>query len=231
MKINYINNINIRSSVKFFTLSAICCFLCLPAEAQRRRVAVSNSMSTNYAKPMHYISGALGMFGSSGGYYTGQRSDSNQTTTAANNLSGLFGIGADYDYMMADDLSVGGLFRYYSTSDSLGDSTSTQPEVTLTALTIGGMVRAYFQTENWIFSAGTGLGIFSPTYKYKQGGTNYDVDVNTGFGLYTSLGMGFKVNEDFVLGVENLRMLGLGEKLNGWILNDFMIKGRFSFGG
>ncbi len=166
------------------------------------------------------FSGALGFFGSNVGTIV---EDSSQRTT---NLSGVFGLGGDFEYFMADDFSLGAIFRYYNTSDDIGTT-----EYTNSLLTLGGIARAYLaETPSWSLIGTGGLGVLEAEVKTKpQGGTSETVDSGMRIGLYMGVTVLYKLNSKTRLGVENMRILGLGERLNGWVLSDYMAKVMFIF--
>jgi hypothetical protein len=173
--------------------------------------SVFTSSSSDNAGRMA-VSGALGFYGGEG-FYTANNSQAPTT------ISGLFGFGGDFDYYLYDDLSIGGLLRYYSTSDSVNGDDRTN-----TLLTLGGTVRAHIiETSHWSANLATGLGILNGTVK--QGSTTYDP--GSTFGLYFGTTLLYKFSSQLAFGIENMRMMGLGSNVNGWPLNDFMFKVRF----
>jgi hypothetical protein len=183
----------------------------------------------NYGGAQHAASGAIGFY--SPGYTSWNGTQGGNTHSINPKSSGLFGVGGDYEYIYKPDLTIGGIFRYYSTGDNIGNGTATTNEETVRIWTLGAMVKAYASSEDWLGYVGTGLGVLAPTYKLQTGGTTVDYDINTGFGFYFAMGLQYKVNKQMSFGIENLRAMGLGEKINGWPINDFMFKGRFTFGG
>jgi hypothetical protein len=159
------------------------------------------------------VGGGIGFYGSGGATYV------QGTSTASPALTGMFGLGGDFDYYLADDFSVGGVFRYYSTSDTVNST-----EYSNTLMTIGGIARAHvFETANWSGNISTGFGMLSATVK----SGNSTVDPGTNFGLYFGLATFYKFSSSMHIGFENLRMMGLGTATNGWPLSDFFIKARF----
>lgn len=170
------------------------------SEAQSRRMAVS---------------GALGIFDQGvNRYQDGSRSGSSD-------VSGLLGIGGDFEMMYSRDLSFGGLLRYYNTSESYNGS-----ETSVSITTFGGFIRGYYNADGWALYAGPGIGFVAPSVK-SSGGENVSYGLNLGF--YWAMGMLYHITPEFSLGVENLRMVAIGEKVNGSPINDYMFKGRFSF--
>ncbi|MEQ1877442.1 MAG: hypothetical protein ABL958_12420 [Bdellovibrionia bacterium] len=204
----------------------------LDAGAQtRRRSTGTYTDSTSYSSPTTTssggmagrmsASGALGFFGTNGGTITANNAATGQPT-----LSGFFGLGGDFDYFMSDDWSVGGIFRYYSSSDSAAFGSAGNAEYTDTLMTIGGTVKAYvFDTTHWQGNITTGLGMVTAQVK---AGSN-SVDSGTSFGFYWGLTLLYKMSSDMAFGVENMRMIALGSSLNGWPLSDYMLKARFMF--
>jgi hypothetical protein len=202
-----------NSILKYALVIPLALALSAPAFAQRSAYSTSSSSSGRMA-----ISGALGFFGSNGGVLF---NDPNGPTLMA--LSGLFGLGGDFDYYIRDDISIGGLFRYYSTSDTMGG------EYTDTVMTLGGTVRAHIiDTTSWSGNVSTGLGILNPTSKRPSGANSTTTtDPGMNFGFYFGMTILYKLNPDMHLGFENLRAIGLGDKVNGWVLSDYMVKLRF----
>jgi hypothetical protein len=166
------------------------------------------------------VSGALGFFASG----IGTVSDNNNHVQEAS-LSGAFGIGGDYEYFLDSDISVGALLRYYNTSDTLANVNFTN---TLTS--VGGIVRAYLlDTRHWVFATTGGLGFTDESVKVNPNTGNFNAsftaDSGMTLGLYLGMSIQYKLTSTVVLGVENLRILGLGRgRLNGWVLSDYMAK-------
>lgn len=157
------------------------------------------------------VSGAFGFFSSGLGHI------SEGPNSANSNLSGLFGFGGDFDYFIKPTMSAGAILRYYNTTDSIA---SVDRKDTL--LTIGAVFRAYLiDTNEWSFVATTGLGMVDAKVKSSPGNT---VDSDTAFGAYMGMGVFYKCTSSVRVGVENLRILGLGEHVNGWVLSDYMGK-------
>lgn len=167
------------------------------------------------------VSGVFGFFSSGLGTISDSDNSGNST------LSGLFGLGGDFDYFIDSDISVGAILRYYSTTDSLNHT-----DYTNTLTTLGGVLRAYLvDTRNWSFVGTTGLGLTGATVKSSPANPNNakSVDSGMGFGLYLGMGVMYKLNSTTRVGVENMRILGLGDRLNGWVLSDYMAKATFFF--
>lgn len=193
--------------------------LSITAAAQSRRISASDYRGSSSGT--HAISGAFGFYnpGSALLIDTSKATGSQNVSPAA---SGFFGIGGDYEYIMAPDFTVGGLFRYYSTSDSI---TNTQ-EQRVAGWHLGGMAKAYLSTDNFAPYIGAGLGMINLSVKNTTGGSSTDIEATT-LGFTMSLGVLYKFSDTMQFGVENLRAWGLGEKLQGMPINDFMFKGRF----
>ena len=200
-----------KSFLKYVSVLLLMLVLATPALAQRRS---GSPYGGGGSEGRSAISGALGFYGPGDGSVYNSTNGLTQM-----GLSGLFGLGADYDYFIGEDISVGGLFRYYSTSDSFSGSDATD-----TLMTLGGTVRAHLiETTNWSGNVSSGLGIVNPTAK--RGNTTIDPGMN--FGFYLGMTLLYKLNPDMHLGIENLRAFGLGDKINGWLLSDYMVKLRF----
>ncbi|MGZ3722660.1 MAG: hypothetical protein ACXVA9_07020 [Bdellovibrionales bacterium] len=168
------------------------------------------------------VSGVLGAFSSSIGTI------SDNDNSASSNLSGFFGLGGDFDYFIDSDMSVGAIFRYYSTSDTLSHT-----DYTNTLMTTGGVFRAYLlDTRHFSFIGTTGLGLTQGTVKQSPPAPGKSVSVDSGMtlGLYMGMTCQYKLNSNMRIGVENLRILGLGRgRLNGWVLSDYMAKFTYLF--
>jgi hypothetical protein len=195
------------------------------AQSRRSRNTGTYTDSTSYTSSTSSSGGNTGRMAASGalGFYAngGVAITANNAMTGVMPLSGLFGLGGDFDYFTAEDISIGGIFRYYSTADTAGPT-----EYTATAMTLGGIIRAYvFDTTHWSGNIGAGLGMLST--QAKVGGTS--IDSGTGFGFYYSMTLLYKMSGDMAFGIENLRAIGLGSALNGWALSDYMGKIRFMF--
>lgn len=185
-----------------------------------------SSSSSSYGSPMHAVSGLFGFYAPGWTTYTGNSSATGTPVSVNPKSSGFFGIGGDYEYLYRSDLSFGALLRYYSTGDTYGSTT----DESLGLLTIGGFVKANAELNDWNPYVMTGLGIISPTYKTTTAGATTTVDISMGFGFYFGMGMLYKINSQLSVGVENLRMVAVGEKINGTPICDYMLKGRYTFG-
>jgi opacity protein-like surface antigen len=205
---------NMRNLILAATLA-----MSVTAAAQSRRISASDYRGSS-SSGQHAVSGAFGFYNGSGLLI-----DTSKTAGAQSDgptVSGFFGIGGDYEYVMANDFTVGGLFRYYSTSDSVSSSV----EQRVAGWHIGGMAKCYLTTENFAPYIGAGLGIINLSVKRTSAGTSTDIEA-TSLGFTMALGVLYKFSDTMQFGVENLRAWGLGEKMQGMPINDFMFKGRF----
>jgi len=136
-------------------------------------------------------------------------------------LSGLFGIGADYEYGLKNDFSVGGLFRYYSTNDTVGTTDTTE-----TVMLIGGLAHAtFYNTDKWHAYIGSGLTLIQATIKVTpQNGSSTTFSPGMTLGLPFALGIGYHLNDTMTIGIEHLQVLALGDKVNGWPVSDYMVR-------
>jgi outer membrane protein W len=214
-------NISLRTMIMS---AAAVVALASTADAQSRRVSAPDYRG---GTAQHAISGAFGFYGAGAATLYAKINNSDQTTSPR--ASGFFGIGGDYDYLYADDLSFGALFRYYSTSDSFETSGGGQVEEKDSAWTLAAMAKYYFPSEHFIPYFGAGLGVVSATVRRSVNGQSSDYDPAATIGFNMSMGILYKINSQMSFGVENLRVLALGEKLNGRPIDDFMFKGRFTF--
>jgi hypothetical protein len=157
------------------------------------------------------VSGAFGFFSSS----LGQISEGKDAKYS--DLSGLFGFGGDFDYFIKPTMSAGAILRYYYTTDSIAGVDRKD-----SLLTMGAVFRAYLiDTNDWSFVATGGFGIVDAKVKSSPGTS---VDSDLAFGAYMGMGVFYKCTNSVRVGVENLRVLGLGEHVNGWVLSDYMGK-------
>lgn len=199
-----------RHLVMVIIAYAICLHLNV-AQAQQRRLP-SNASAARAGTMM--LSGGLGFFSSSLGWV----SDSDNAMTS--NLSGFYGVGGDFDFFLDSDVSAGAILRYYNTTDTVA-----KVEYTNTLMTIGGVFRGYLvDTNHWSLVGTTGAGLVDASVK--RASTN--VSSGMGIGLYFGMGIFYKLNRTIMVGVENFRVLGLGDKLNGWVLSDYMVKASFT---
>lgn len=201
-------------TIKALTFSLLFIFNLPEAFAQIQKTSTSSPMplaATESSATRKSIAFGLGFFGSGTAVYN---EDSN---LALSTLTGLWGLGFDLDNWTYDDLSFGGIFRIYKTNDDVNNV-----EMTNTLMSLGGTVRAHvFNAEHWSGNISTGLGLLNGEVDIE----NAD-DVKSGMvlGLYYGATMYYKWREDMHFGFENLNIMGLGENLNGWALNDYMLK-------
>lgn len=180
------------------------------------------------AKGHHVFTPGIGMFGSGPVAMTGKPNGGTFDNTVYNGLSGIFGIGGDYEYMVKSDIGVGGLFRYYSTEDSGGDSTQSLTFKTSTVL-LGPIVRAYLiNTDSWMAAITTGITSINASYKVVAGSTTNDYNPTMHFGWIMGWNLFYKFDSKLAFGIENLRVLAVGDKINGWAVDDFMFKVRIA---
>ena len=162
----------------------------------------------------HVVSPMLGFMGPGSAVLTDSPGGTESTTMQA--ISGFYGIGADYEFQMKEDLSLGGMFRYYSSTDSVNGA-----DMTDTVFILGGLAHAQvINTDKWHGYLGSGVSLVKATAK--RGTNNYSPSMTLGLPL--ALGLGYKLSDSMILGIENLRVLALGDKVNGWAVNDFMFR-------
>ncbi len=191
------------------------------AQAQSRQSSYHGSryVSSEESSHRNYISGAFGFLAP--GYNTligtvnGQQQQTNFQT------SGLFALGGDYDYMLNKDFSVGGVLRYYNCS-----STILNNSVQNTLFTLGPSVRAYLPSGNFLPYLGAGFMFMAPSVT--SGNVSYSI--TSGIGLMLSMGLLYNINDGVALGIETMRLTGLSSSINGNLVEDYMLKGRFALG-
>ncbi len=192
------------------------------AQAQRRGESTSYESPTSSGK--HVLTPAIGFFGSGPATLTYRVGNNASESAAINNLSGIFGIGGDYEYMVKSDLGIGGMFRYYATEDSVASSTYKTSTVLL-----GPIARAYLiNTQSWLGAVTTGLTTINMSYKETNGGSTSDWNPSMHFGWIMGWSVFYKFNSQMALGIENMRVLAVGDKINGWAVDDFMFKFRIA---
>lgn len=168
------------------------------------------------------FSGALGFVGTNGFNYNVD--STNQGSQAA--LSGLFALGAEYEYMFHEDIGLGGLFRYYSTSDDL----TTDVKYSYSYWGLGPMARFHIPNNMFDFSFGTGFLLGAPSGKREpKNGTTTKLDGSVHFLPFINLGVMYKVTSAIAVGVDTTRVMAIGSQLNGLLQEDFMFKVRFHF--
>lgn len=191
----------------------------------------SYSSSSSGEQGKHVISPLLGFMGPGANVMNDTVSGVQATTSMK--LSGLFGIGCDYDYMLKDDFGVGGMFRYYQTDDSISESVGNQNinvSVKETAFVLGPTARAYLiNSDHFRGYFGTGLVLLKLTQKLSPDtGASQTFSPDITVGLPFAIGFGYKLTDMFTLGIEHLQVMALGSNINGWPVSDFMVK--FSIG-
>lgn len=165
----------------------------------------------------HILSPSLGFQGPG----SNSLNDDDYTNAASMQLSGVIGVGAEYEYMLKDDFSVGGIVRYYQGTGTIG-----QQRWTESAFVFGGMAHAYLiNTNTWIGYVGSGLTILS-LKKKPSGGVAYSPD--PALGLPIAMGVAYKFNEKLALGLEHTQILAWSRDVNGWPVSDFMIRLRIA---
>jgi outer membrane protein W len=181
--------------------------------------SVASSSSGDVAHH-NYVSGALGFMAPGANQLNGTLSNGTQVQPSFT-LSGFVGIGGDYDYMFCKDFSLGGLLRYYNVSTTINSQTYSN-----SLFVIGPHVRGYLPMENWTPYVSAGLEYMSPSLTT----AGQSVTVSSGLGLMLSAGLLYKVSDVVDLGIETMRLTGLSNSINGNILEDYMLKGRFALG-
>jgi hypothetical protein len=167
----------------------------------------------------HTISPMLGFMGPGRNELTDNVGGADRSTNLV--ASGFFGIGADYEYGLQNDFSVGGLFRYYSSNDTIGTVDHTD-----TAFLLGGLAHAqFYNTDKWNAYLGSGLTLLKVSAKLSNNGAaagTYSPAMT--LGIPFAIGLGYKLNDQFTLGIEHLQVLALGDKVNGWPVSDLMFR-------
>jgi hypothetical protein len=180
--------------------------------------AASTPSYTSSSEHRHIISPVLGFMGSNQAVVH----DTVNNVKVARNmmLSGLFGIGGDYEFMLKNDFSIGGFFRYYMTSDTVA-GVSVDESVFL----LGPEVHAYIiNTDSWRGYVGTGLTLVNLKHKEDNKGIDGSISPDMQFGIPFTMGFGYKINDQLTAGIEHRQVLALGEKINGWPVSDFMFR-------
>jgi opacity protein-like surface antigen len=191
----------------------------LTASAQHRRISAADYGGHS----QQAVSAALGFYAPGAAGLTDKINGSSATASPV--VSGLFGIGGDYEYSLDTNFTIGGLVRYYSTSDSTTDA-NTQ---TVSGWTLSGLAKAYFPSDRFLPYLGAGVGLVSMELKNAHNGATDDYNPSATIGFSYVMGLLYKIDDRMAFGVESLRVIALGEKLNGTPISDFMFKGRFSF--
>lgn len=183
------------------------------------QMAVASSRYISSSEGRHFISGAFGFLAPGANRVDG--TINSQPATNAFSLSGLFGIGADYDYMLEKNLSVGGVTRYYNVSTTINNQNYAN-----TLFVLGPDARAYLPMDNWVPYATAGLVFMAPSLTV--GGQS--MSVNSALGLMLSAGLLYQLNSSVQLGIETMRLTGMSNSINGNLIEDYMLKGRFALG-
>jgi hypothetical protein len=204
-------------------LAAAIVMLAQPALAQKNanKTVYASTATPNYENPVgtHQLYGALGFFSGDYSYVN----VSNDNRGYAQPISGLFAIGADYEYMMREDFGLGGLIRYYSSKDSVDNNTDYE----YTQTSFGPFARFHFPHRWFDFSFSTGLAFHTVKGETKTGGTTTKGDSGLKVGPMWSLQVMFNVSPSVALGVETLRIMTLGSEFNGMVSTDYVFKGKF----
>src|SRR5690606_27791422 len=107
-------------------LAIIVTILSTPAFAQKRPYTTTPSSSSYSYTPREFSNpeGSMHVYGNLGWFGTESSALWKDTTTTGSGvtptLSGLIGLGADFEYMLQNDLGLTGVFRYYGTGDKTG---------------------------------------------------------------------------------------------------------------
>lgn len=185
--------------------------------AKKSSPPAAESVSTaddSYVARKNILSPTIGFMGA------GQNVMSDSDGAASFKLSGLLGIGFEYEYMLKDDFSIGGFTRYYQTTDSTNGTKETD-----SAFLLGPLVHAYLvNTSHWIAYVGTGFTILS--LKQKTGDTTVSPDL--ALGLPIVVGVQYKINDELSAGIEHMQVMALGSDVNGWPISDFMLRLRIA---
>lgn len=164
----------------------------------------------------YYVWGALGFVNT--GAHTINNGDG---TSRSANISGLVALGADFEYMLDYDLGLAGTLRYYSTSEDIEDG----EKLSLSVFSLGAQTRFHFPHKAWDLYLAPGLSFTSASIKYDDDKSEAGLTITPTI----TLGIALAITETIVVGVENHRIIGLGTVMNGEIISDYMLKGRFTF--
>ena len=164
--------------------------------------------------------GAIGFFGVDYSHIFKDNDNVNNTPS----LSGMLNIGGDYEYMLQTDFGVGGLFRYYSTSDDWQNNVT----ASYSNWVIGPYARFHFPNRFFDFFFGPGLGFGNPTGEYKTSATKTNLDAGTQLMPFYQMGVLIGISQNLAVGFETMRLLSLGRTINGWVQSDYTFKVRFS---
>jgi hypothetical protein len=177
--------------------------------------------STSTSGRQNILSPSLGWMGPGG---TNTLTDGDSKAAKSMQLSGLFDIGAEYEYMLKDDFSIGGFFRYGMTSDSVAGNS-----VDESVFLIGPMAHAYLiNNDRWIAYVGSGFTAISLKHKESVGGTSTTWSPNVALGIPFAIGVAYKFTDTISGGIENMRVMALGSDINGWVTDDMMLRLRLA---
>lgn len=186
-------------------------FFALNGMAQSRHFQSIDSYHHNY------ISGAFGFLTPGANTLSGTVNGNQQQT--AFRASGLFALGGDYEYMMSNNFSLGGVLRYYNVSTTIGNN-SVQDSL----FALGPDARAYLQSQGFIPYVSAGFVFMAPSVT--EGNNSFSIPA--GIGLMLAAGVLYQLNDNVALGIETMRLTGLSNSINGNPVEDYMFKGRFA---
>lgn len=168
------------------------------------------------------ISPTIGFMGS--GYNTVKDTIGGTESSTSLKMSGLLGIGFEYEYMLKDDFSIGGLIRYYQTTDSIGNTKYTD-----SAFLLGPIAHAYLvNTSHWLGYVGSGFVVMQLKEKQSAGGADQTYSPDMAIGLPIVMGVAYKINDLMSAGIEHTQVMALGSDVNGWPISDFMLRLRLA---
>ena len=126
--------------------------------------------------------------------------------------------------MMKQNLGVGGLFRYFSTSDT----TATNTETSVSGFGLGAFLRNHIPEDTWDFYFGTGFAAIDPAVEVKSGATTTKLDPSMKICPFYQLGVEYALAHNMAAGVETTRALALGSEMQGWFYSDWVLKFRYT---
>jgi|GEM_PF-5233112 len=142
-------------------------------------------------------------------------------TKGSMELSGVIGVAFEYEYMLKEDFSVGGIMRYYQSTGTIEGTRWTE-----STFVVGGMAHAYLiNTNTWLGYVASGLTIIN-LKKRPSGAPGFTPD--PALGLPISLGVAYKFNDKLALGLEHTQIMAWSRDINGWPVSDFMIRLRIA---
>jgi hypothetical protein len=165
----------------------------------------------------YYVWGGLGFF--NGGAHYINNGDSGEAR--ATSLSGVIALGGDFEFMFDYDLGLVATLRYYSTTEDIEDGET----LTYSVFALGAQTRFHFPHKAWDFYAAPGLSLASASAKYDDETSEGGLTLAPTF----TIGVAIALTPQIAVGVENQRIIALGSNLNGELVSDYLIKGRFSF--